>query len=73
MAKIILFANTDWYLYNFRLSLAKELRAHGHEVILLSAPGPFEPLLQQSGFRWVPSHSPGKVSIPSTNCGHFGD
>jgi len=54
MAKIILFANTDWYLYNFRLSLAKELRAHGHEVILLSAPGPFEPLLQQSGFRLVP-------------------
>jgi glycosyltransferase involved in cell wall biosynthesis len=54
MAKIVLFANTDWYLYNFRLSLAKELRAHGHEVILLSAPGPFEPLLQQSGFRWVP-------------------
>jgi glycosyltransferase involved in cell wall biosynthesis len=54
MAKILLFANTDWYLYNFRLSLAKELRAHGHEVILLSAPGPFEPLLQQSGFRWVP-------------------
>jgi glycosyltransferase involved in cell wall biosynthesis len=53
MAKIILFANTDWYLYNFRLSLAKELRAHGHEVVLLSAPGPFEPLLQESGFRWV--------------------
>jgi glycosyltransferase involved in cell wall biosynthesis len=53
MAKIVLFANTDWYLYNFRLSLAKELRAQGHEVILVSAPGPFEPLLQQSGFRWV--------------------
>lgn len=53
MAKILLFANTDWYLYNFRLSLAKELRAHGHEVILVSAPGPFEPLLQESGFRWV--------------------
>jgi glycosyltransferase involved in cell wall biosynthesis len=53
MAKIVLFANTDWYLYNFRLSLARELRAHGHEVILLSAPGPFEPLLQESGFRWV--------------------
>jgi glycosyltransferase involved in cell wall biosynthesis len=53
MAKILLFANTDWYLYNFRLSLAKELRASGHEVILVSAPGPFEPLLQESGFRWV--------------------
>jgi glycosyltransferase involved in cell wall biosynthesis len=54
MAKIVLFANTDWYLYNFRLSLAKELRVHGHEVILVSAPGPFEPLLQESGFHWVP-------------------
>ena len=53
MAKIVLFANTDWYLYNFRLSLARELRTHGHEVILVSAPGPFEPLLQESGFRWV--------------------
>ena len=53
MAKIVLFANTDWYLYNFRLSLAKELRVHGHEVILVSAPGSFEPLLQESGFRWV--------------------
>ena len=23
--RIVLFANTDWYLYNFRLSLAKAL------------------------------------------------
>ena len=53
MAKIVLFANTDWYLYNFRLSLAKELRLHGHEVILLSAPGPFQNLLKDDGFRWV--------------------
>ena len=53
MAKIILFANTDWYLYNFRLSLAQELRLHGHEVILLSAPGPFQNLLQEDGFRWI--------------------
>src|SRR5512145_245962 len=53
MAKIVLFANTDWYLYNFRLSLAKELRAQGHKVILLSAPGPFQDLLEESGFQWV--------------------
>jgi hypothetical protein len=25
--KIILFANTEWYLFNFRLSLAKALKA----------------------------------------------
>lgn len=53
MAKIILFANTDWYLYNFRLSLAKELRSQGHEVIFLSAPGPFQNLLLEEGFQWI--------------------
>jgi glycosyltransferase involved in cell wall biosynthesis len=54
MPKIILFANTDWYLYNFRLSLAKELRAQGHEVVLVSTPGPFESLLQKEEFQWIP-------------------
>ena len=51
--KIILLANTDWYLYNFRLSLAKELRAHGHKVLLLSPPGDFQKLLQENGFEWI--------------------
>ncbi|HET9908421.1 MAG TPA: glycosyltransferase family 4 protein [Anaerolineales bacterium] len=53
MLKILLFANTDWYLYNFRLSLAKDLRAQGHEVILLSPPGPFQKLLREHGFQLV--------------------
>lgn len=52
--KILFFANTDWYLYNFRLSLAKELRAQGHEVLLLSPPGNFQKLLQENGFEWIP-------------------
>jgi len=52
--KILLFANTDWYLYNFRLSLAKELRAQGHEVVLLSPPGDFQERLQANGFQWFP-------------------
>ena len=52
--KVLLFANTDWYLYNFRLSLARALRAHGHEVILLSPPGEYGKLLTQDGFRWIP-------------------
>ena len=50
--KIILFANTDWYLYNFRLPLAKRLRDLGHEVLLLSPPGEYANLLQSAGFRW---------------------
>jgi hypothetical protein len=53
MSKIILFANTDWYLYNFRLSLARDLRAQGHEVLLLSPPGDFEDLLRNDGFQWI--------------------
>ncbi|MBK9925004.1 MAG: glycosyltransferase family 4 protein [Anaerolineales bacterium] len=54
MSKAILFANTDWYLYNFRLALAKELRSQGYEVILLSPPGDFQTLLQENGFEWIP-------------------
>lgn len=54
MSRVLLFANTDWYLYNFRLSLAKELRDQGHEVILVSASGPFQKLLEESGFQWIP-------------------
>ncbi|MDR5828093.1 glycosyltransferase family 4 protein [Caballeronia sp. LP006] len=52
MNKVILFANTDWYLYNFRLSLANRLRDLGHEVILLSPPGEYGPRLIELGFRW---------------------
>lgn len=50
--KIILFANTEWYLFNFRLSLAKALQAQGHEVVLISPPGEYGARLQALGFRW---------------------
>jgi glycosyltransferase involved in cell wall biosynthesis len=53
MQKIGLVANTDWYLYNFRLSLARFLRGQGYEVVLISPPGPYALLLQQAGFHWV--------------------
>jgi len=54
MSKILLFANTDWYLYNFRNRLARELRSQGHEVILLSPPGNFQEFLKEDGFQWIP-------------------
>src|SRR5205823_5016383 len=47
-----LFANTDWYLYNFRLSLARKLRDEGFEVVLISPDGEYGPKLQALGFRW---------------------
>jgi glycosyltransferase involved in cell wall biosynthesis len=51
--KTLLFANTDWYLYNFRLALAQALRARGDEVVLVSPGGAYAPRLQELGFRWV--------------------
>lgn len=56
--KIVLFANTDWYLFNFRLPLAREIRRQGGEVVLISPPGDYGAKLQAEGFRWiaVPMH-----------------
>jgi len=51
--KVLLFANTEWYLYNFRRSLAVAAREAGHEVILVSPPGPHGAKLQDLGFRWL--------------------
>ncbi|PZQ18727.1 MAG: glycosyltransferase family 1 protein [Rhodanobacter denitrificans] len=52
--KIVLFANTDWYLYNFRRALALALREAGYEVVLLSPPGPYGARLEAEGLRWQP-------------------
>jgi len=51
--KFVLFANTDWYLYNFRLSTALELAKQGHEVVMLSPPGDYGSRFAGHGIRWV--------------------
>lgn len=51
--KVLLFANTDWYLYNFRRELALALRARGDDVLLVSPPGEYVRRLQALGFRWM--------------------
>lgn len=67
--KVIFFANTAWYLYNFRLSLALRLRNDGWEVVLISPPGEYVAVLQSLGFRWHPI----ALSTLSTNpLGEFG-
>lgn len=53
--KILLFANTDWYLYNFRRSLALALREAGYDVLLVSPAGPYGAKLTDLGFRWIPA------------------
>ena len=52
--KILLFANTDWYLYNFRLALALALRNRGDEVVLVSPDGPYGIRMRDLGIRWLP-------------------
>lgn len=51
--KIALVANTGWYLYNFRISLARFLRSRGVEVILVCPHDAYVEKLQIEGFRWV--------------------
>jgi glycosyltransferase involved in cell wall biosynthesis len=53
MTKLLMSANTDWYLFNFRLSLAKYSRQQGFEVIFVSPPGKFVEEINQRGFRWI--------------------
>lgn len=47
---LTLTANTDWYLHNFRLDLARAARDAGHEVSLLCPDGPYVPRLRAGGF-----------------------
>jgi len=50
--RLALFANTDWYLYNFRLSLAEAARDAGWEVLLLSPAGDYVQEIHSAGFTW---------------------
>jgi glycosyltransferase involved in cell wall biosynthesis len=51
--KIIFFANTDWYLFNFRLDLARYLQNRGAEVVMMSPPGDYGIRFENEGFRWI--------------------
>lgn len=53
--KIVMLAPSDAYLFNFRGALAWALRGAGHEVVLISPPGPFGEQLIRLGFNWVPA------------------
>lgn len=50
--KVALFANTDWYLYNFRLSTAEKLRSLGAEVLMISPPGDYGRRFARHGIGW---------------------
>jgi glycosyltransferase involved in cell wall biosynthesis len=52
MARLLLFANTTWYLYNFRLGLARAARDAGHDVVLMSPHDEYVERIAPEGFRW---------------------
>ena len=48
--RVLLVANTSWYLYNFRLPLLRDLRAAGYTVAAIAPYDSYTPLLQAEGF-----------------------
>ncbi|WP_257305579.1 glycosyltransferase family 4 protein [Geothrix campi] len=47
------FANSDWYLFNFRAPLAQAAKqTFGAEIHCLCPDGPYRPRLEAMGFRW---------------------
>jgi glycosyltransferase involved in cell wall biosynthesis len=53
--RLVLFANTDWYLYNFRISLAQRAAHHlGADIWVACPDGPYRAALEAAGFHWIP-------------------
>jgi len=48
--KVLLVANTSWYLYNFRLPLIRDLRGRGIDVALVAPHDAYTPMLEAEGF-----------------------
>jgi glycosyltransferase involved in cell wall biosynthesis len=51
--KVLLVANTDWYLYRFRVPLAKFLMDRGFLVKMVSPSGPYATRFTEMGFEWL--------------------
>lgn len=51
--KVLFFANTDWFIFNFLIELAKHLRDRGIEVVMVSPAGVYGEQLERAGFRWI--------------------
>jgi hypothetical protein len=52
--RVVLFANTDWYLHNFRLPLALALRDAGCEVTMVAPAGKYADRFASHGLRFEP-------------------
>ena len=48
--KFILVATYDWYMYNFKLPIARKLRKEGHEVLIMVPQGPYVEKMIAQGY-----------------------
>ena len=58
--RVLLVANTSWYLYNFRLPLIRDLRRQGYQVALVAPHDAHTPLQLAEGFcvhNWLVARS----------------
>lgn len=51
--KIIYFANTTWYLYNYCLPFAKAAQQSGCDVLMVSPTGEYSALFEKEGLRFI--------------------
>ena len=51
--KVVLSANTDWYLWNFRRNLIETLCRQNWEVCLVTPPGSYHERFRALGARWL--------------------
>lgn len=54
MGKIVITANTSWYVYNFRSTLIAELRTMGHEVIVVAPLDEYSAKITRQQVEFVP-------------------
>ncbi|OGO10142.1 MAG: hypothetical protein A2Y93_07135, partial [Chloroflexi bacterium RBG_13_68_17] len=52
MTKVLLLANTGWYLHNYRQPLARAIREAGMTAVLASPPDRYAAGLEEAGFAW---------------------
>ena len=71
MNKIAYVANTDWYLYNFRLSLMKTMADRGWEVWAVAPKSSYGEKLKEFGIRFHPLEMNRKGKNPFRDFGLF--
>jgi glycosyltransferase involved in cell wall biosynthesis len=52
-SSVLIVANWDWVIYNFRLSLAQSAETAGYDVAFVCPDGKYVDELRKAGFRWI--------------------